>query len=77
MIDDVKQLIKFLTIECVKFSLRLKLIKIGNYSQTQHFIVAYVYMFLLCYWAFIRIVPYPDRINWRSGGDGNIQFNKN
>jgi hypothetical protein len=49
MLVDVKQLIKFLTLECVKFSLRLKLIKVGNYSQTQHFIVTNVYMFLLCY----------------------------
>jgi hypothetical protein len=49
MVVDVKQLITFLTLECVKFSLRLKLIKVGNYSQTQHFIVTYIYMFRLCY----------------------------
>jgi hypothetical protein len=38
MLIEVKQLIKFLTLECLKFSFCLKLIEIGNYSQT-HFIV--------------------------------------
>jgi hypothetical protein len=39
MLTDVKQLTKFLILECVKVSLRLKLVKIRSYNKTQDFIV--------------------------------------